>query len=326
MSQLELAAAAKISLGSLRDLEQGRVVLPRAVTVQRLIMLLRLGDNGGLLSRENRNDLRHRNGSDLHVGALGPLTIIRGHRSLRLPRRERAVLALLVLAQGNAVNTESAIDMLCGDNPPVSARAMLHNYISRLRVLMVGPEHSGAWNLISHDTGEYRLRLTADNLDILEFQQVIGLARATADAEPACKRYAEALALWRGQVLADVPLLQNHHSVVMLGAERIRAVLEFAERAKKAGLSSHVLPHLEEMASITPFDEQVHAALITALSACGRRGEALRVYEEIRRRLDEELGVSPAPSSGKLSGKLPRTRSVGIHVRSALELFIGRRA
>jgi DNA-binding SARP family transcriptional activator/DNA-binding XRE family transcriptional regulator len=294
MSQLELVTAAQISLGTLRDLEQGRVALPRTSTAQRLIMVLGLADSGTALSQEKRDTLRYRYGSDLWVEALGPLTMVRGHRSLSLAHRERTLFALLILAQGNAVNTESVIDVLWGESPPVSARTMLHTYISRLRALISGSGHGGAENLISRDSMGYRLRLTAENLDILKFQQVIGRARVTVDAAAACKRYEEALALWRGQVLADVPLLKNHHAVITLGSERMRSVLEFAERATRAGLSGHALPHLEGMAGISPFHEQVHAALMTTLAACGRRGEALRVYEDMRRRLDKELGVPPA--------------------------------
>lgn len=221
--------------------------------------------------------------------------MVRGHQSLSLPYRERTLLALLILAQGNAVNIESAIDTLWGENPPVSARAMLHTYISRLRMLMRSSEETSVESLISHDSAGYRLRLTAEQLDVLKFQHVIGLARTATDAATACNRYTEAFALWRGQVLDDIPLLQNHQSVIALRAELVHAALEFAERAMKAGLSSLSLPYLLEMAGVATFDEQLHAALITALAACGKRGQALQVYEEIRRRLDEELGVSPAP-------------------------------
>jgi DNA-binding SARP family transcriptional activator len=299
MSQLELASTAKISLASLRDLEQGRVALPRTAATQRIIVVLGLADSAEPFTRSDRQEesSEFRSGSDstLWLGALGPLIIVRGDQSISLPRRERTLLALLILAQGNAVTCEYAIDTLWREHPPASARAMLHTYISRLRLLMRSSEDTGAGDLISHDSAGYRLRVTVEQLDVLKFRQVIGLARAATDAATACKWYTEAFALWRGPVLDDVPLLQNHHSVIGLRAERVHTVLEFAERAMKAGLNNLSLPHLLEMARVTPFDEQVHAALIVTLAACGKRGQALRVYEDIRRRLDEELGVPPAP-------------------------------
>lgn len=303
MSQRELATTARISLASLRDLEQGRVARPRDDAAQQLIMVLGLHDCGESLaqvdpqrSQREYNTLESGYDSNVWLGALGPLIIVKDHRSLSPPHRERTLLALLILAQGNAVSSESALDTIWGEKPPVSARAMLHTYISRLRVLMSSSDQAAARNLISHDSGGYRLCLTAEQLDILKFQHVISLARAATDAATACQRYTEAFALWRGQVLDDVPLLQDHQSVIRLRAERASTVLEFADRAKEAGLNSLSLPHLMEVAAGTPFNEQMHAALIVALAACGRRGEALRVYEDIRRRLDEELGVSPAPA------------------------------
>jgi tetratricopeptide (TPR) repeat protein len=147
--------------------------------------------------------------------------------------------------------------------------------------------------LISRDSSGYRLRLTADQLDLLAFRRLVGLAREAGDAMRACQFYERAMCLWRGDPVADVEVLRGHPAAVALANERIAACLEFADRA--AGLARHevVLPHIRALADGNLLDEKLHAALMVALAGSGRQAEALGVYGEMRRRLGEELGMDP---------------------------------
>ena len=72
--------------------------------------------------------------SDLHFRLLGPLEAERGGIALELgPRKQRAVLALLLLEANRVVPTERLIDALWGDAPPETARSALQVYVAGLR-------------------------------------------------------------------------------------------------------------------------------------------------------------------------------------------------
>jgi DNA-binding winged helix-turn-helix (wHTH) protein len=69
---------------------------------------------------------------------LGPLEVERDGRAVLLGgRRERAILAILLLNVGEVVSVERLIDGLWGEARPSSAKHMVHEYVSRLRTALV---------------------------------------------------------------------------------------------------------------------------------------------------------------------------------------------
>ena len=131
---------------------------------------------------------------------------------------------------------------------------------------------------------------------MLEFGRLAGVARQSAsggDEEAACAAYRQALELWRGEPLADVDLLRGHPAVAGLARQRAEAVIEYARAASGAGWHERVLGLLRELADREPLNEQAHAQLMIALAGCGQQAEALAIYRDICRRLDEELAMLP---------------------------------
>ncbi len=61
------------------------------------------------------------------------------------------------------------------------------------------------------------------------------------------------------------------------------------------GLHERVLPHLEAVIQREPLNEQAHAQLMLALAGSGQQAAALQLFEELRHRLDDQLGVRPGP-------------------------------
>jgi DNA-binding SARP family transcriptional activator len=235
----------------------------------------------------------------LWVGVLGPLMIVRDGTEVQgLPAGQRAVLGLLALACGRPVHRDWLIDMLWGDEPPVSAAAIIHTYISRLRSPL-GKLPTGVGRIPASPRSSYRLLVTAGELDLVAFRRSAGEAREAREAGDlieACDAFERALGVWRGEPLADVDLLRRHPSVIALAEERVQVVLEFADAAAGSGRHEQVLPHLRELATRDPLDEASHARLLVALAGTGRQVEALAEYEGLRKRLDEQLGVLPGPA------------------------------
>jgi DNA-binding SARP family transcriptional activator len=78
-----------------------------------------------------------------------------------------------------------------------------------------------------------------------------------------------------------------------------------------------VLPHLEALSRAEPLNERGHAQLMLALALAGRQAAALRAYEDLRQRLDDQLGVRPGPDLARahlrvLRQDLPVGRADGL--------------
>lgn len=230
----------------------------------------------------------------MQLQILGPMQVVRDGVVLPpRPQGQRTVLALLALAEGSPVRQEAAVEALWAGNPPRSAVGVFQTYISRLRPLLT-PEKGGP-SLLTRDSAGYRMRVTAENLDTLAFAQLVRQARNEATAQAACDSYEQALALWRGDPLTDVPALREHPRLTALLEERATAIVHYAELAAANGWHDRVLPHLRKLSSRDTLNERAHATLMVILAGNGRQAEALRVYEDMRKRLDDKLGVLPGP-------------------------------
>jgi SARP family transcriptional regulator, regulator of embCAB operon len=61
-----------------------------------------------------------------------------------------------------------------------------------------------------------------------------------------------------------------------------------------------------ELVALAPYRERGHALLMEILTARGNGAEALRIYEQLRQRLRDDLGATPAPELRELQEKLLR--------------------
>jgi DNA-binding SARP family transcriptional activator/transcriptional regulator with XRE-family HTH domain len=233
----------------------------------------------------------------LLLQVLGPLAAGRDGTPVELgPVRQRALLALLVLHAGAGIRRAAIIDAVWGEDPPASAVTMIQTYVSRVRRLLGADPRAGDGGLIAWDGAGYRLDASQVRLDVAEFGDLAERGRrATAAGSPAgaCDLFERALALWRGEPLADLEVLRGHPAVVRLGRQRAAVVLEYAAAAADAGSPGRAIAHLEQLTGQEPLDERAHARLMVALAATGRQAAALAVYQDLARRLASELGISP---------------------------------
>lgn len=317
LTQEQLADAAGLSIGVIRDLEQRRTARPRAESVRRLAAALRLdGHHAAALARAVPSDPgipAPGPSCALRLGVLGPLTAWRGGAAIPLgPPLQRAVLGLLALHPESGLRRTAIIDALWGDDPPATAAAMIQSYVSRLRQALGGDGMDRP--LVSVTVG-YRLDAEACELDHVAFAELLGQARdasTAADTAKACDAYARALGLWRGEPLADVDALREHPAVTRLSMLRAEAVAGYAETASAAGWHDRVLGDLRELAAREPLNERVHARLMIALAGTGHQAAALDVYSEVRRRLDEHLGIAPGAELADAHARVLRQDIPGV--------------
>ncbi|WP_433416730.1 BTAD domain-containing putative transcriptional regulator [Microtetraspora malaysiensis] len=219
----------------------------------------------------------------MRVGILGPLRVSAGEiKGARL----RALLVRLALDAGRVVTTGRLIDDLWEDDPPENPVAALQSLVSRLRRQVGG--------LVSHPSG---YRLDAE-VDAALFENLAaGGRRALRGGDPlaAADLLREALALWRGEPLADAAGSRFAiAAVTRLEEIRLRALGDRIEADLAAGVPGAALvAELRDLVTEHPLREPYHVLLIRALLAAGRRAEALAAYERVRLLLAEELGVDP---------------------------------
>jgi DNA-binding SARP family transcriptional activator len=142
----------------------------------------------------------------------------------------------------------------------------------------------------------YRLEAAACELDLVSFATLIRRARdveTSGELAVSSQMYAEALELWRGDPLADTEVLRDHPAVVRLNRQRADAVLGYAQVTAAEGLPDRALPQLQELTVREPLNERAHAQLMIALAASAQQAAALGVYDLVRQRLEEQLGVRP---------------------------------
>ena len=206
------------------------------------------------------------------VGEAGPVEV-RG-------RRQRALLAVLLLNAGRVVSTDRLVHELWGERPPATAPASLRNLIAELRKAL-GPEA-----IVRRPPG-YLLDVDADQVDVSAFERLLARARGAAPAER-LELLSEALGLWRGPALADVAYEPFAQREVARLEELRRVALE--ER-----LEAELVPDLEALVSEHPLRERFRSMLMLALYRTGRQADALEVYRQARAALREGLGVDPGP-------------------------------
>ncbi|MFI6298949.1 BTAD domain-containing putative transcriptional regulator [Nonomuraea sp. NPDC050790] len=231
----------------------------------------------------------------LHLGLLGPVRARRGTAELDLGSpKQRLLLAALVLADGRALGRDQLIDVLWAEDPPETARNVLRTYASRLRAVL------GREALVSAGSG---YRLAPVQTDLAEFDRLVEAGRP-----------AEALALWRGEALAGLPGPYASAQRDALEQRRL-AVLERRLAADlEAGLE--VTGELSALVAAHPLRESVRGLLMRALYRGGRQSEAVGVFTEARRLLDEELGVAPSAELADvyqqvITGSLPPSGTAG---------------
>jgi DNA-binding SARP family transcriptional activator len=234
----------------------------------------------------------------LRFGVLGPLKIWHGGEQVLLRGRERAVLGLLALNPNVAIDREIIIEVLWGGAPPGSAISIVQTYISRLRsVFNAVASQKSSGEFLFGGGSSYMLKAQDHQLDLLAFDSLIERGRRAATAgkaDAALDAYGEALGLWRGAPLADIDILQSYAGTLELVRRWTEVVIDHARISIAGGAYERALPFLHAVVARDPFHEPAYAQLLVALAGSGHQAAALRIYADVRRRLDAQLGVSPS--------------------------------
>ncbi|MBV2353689.1 winged helix-turn-helix domain-containing protein [Streptomyces sp. J2-1] len=212
--------------------------------------------------------------------------------------RLRALLCVLALRAGRTVPAGVLVDEVWGDEPPADAAGALQALIGRLRRAL------GA-DAVASDGGGYRLAAGPDDVDLTRFDRLTGEGLAAlADGDPAKAAAVldDALGLWRGPALADLP--DRAAEEVRWETRRLDALRGRHTAALALGRAEETLPELAALCDLHPLDETLQALRLRALRDAGRPARALAAYDEVRRLLADRLGSDPGPELRSLHAEL----------------------
>ncbi|MFI0927000.1 BTAD domain-containing putative transcriptional regulator [Streptomyces sp. NPDC021012] len=238
---------------------------------------------------------------------LGPCRAFRTDDGTEAPlsgARLRALLTALAAAGGRAVGPGALIDQVWADEDPAGDQdrtAALQALVGRLRRAL------GREAVVSEPGGGYRLAAGPDAVDLHRFERLAAegaAALATGHAERAATLLDEALGLWHGPALADLPGRDTDPLAVRVEQRHTQARRDRLAADLALGRATAALAPLAALAAGQPLDEPLQALRIRALRAAGRPAEALAAYEEVRAALADRLGTDPGPELRSLHAEL----------------------
>jgi len=233
----------------------------------------------------------------LRFSVLGPLRARVGDREVLLgPLKQRLVLAMLLCRAGTAVSLDSLTEAVWGQDPPRTARKNLQVYVFGIRRIL---QEAGAEDRLVLRSGGYQLRVCENELDALHLSALARAGREAADrgaVERAAEILGRARRLWDGPPLGELAASESVRAEADRLEVRYTAVCEdWADAALEAGLADEVAEAARDLLERHPLRERLQVARMTALYRSGRRAEALAEYDESRKLLARELGLSPSP-------------------------------
>jgi len=225
---------------------------------------------------------------------LGPFEVVEHDRLLELGgRKQRSLLAVLLLHANEVVSTDRLMDELWAQTPPRTAAKSIQLYVWRLR------KELGEGRIVTRAPG-YMLRVEPSELDLARFEQLLVEARRT-DPNSAAQKVRGALALWRGPPLGDFayePFARGQ--IARLEELRWAALEQRIDADLAGGRHAELVGELEALVVEHPLRERLRGQLMLALYRSGRQAEALDAYRAARAELSEELGLEPSEELKRL--------------------------
>jgi DNA-binding SARP family transcriptional activator len=208
----------------------------------------------------------------------------------------RGLLAVLALAANRVVGVDEIIDALWGDDPPATARTIVHGNVSHLRRVLRAIEGDGGGAEILTTPPGYQFSVDPQRIDVQQARTLMDRA-ARATGERRARLLAEAYALWKGPSLAGVPKSLRAPEV-----EELRWAVHGArvEADLAIGRHSALIAELSPVVEANPLAERTTGQLMRALYYAGRRGDALDLYRRVSRTMLDTVGIVPGPELRRL--------------------------
>jgi DNA-binding SARP family transcriptional activator/tetratricopeptide (TPR) repeat protein len=226
-------------------------------------------------------------------------------------RRERCLLAILLLERDRLVPVDRLCELLWDGDPPDNARRMLHSHVARIRATLDRAGAAGHGVAVVSQRDGYLMRVDADLVDAHQFRSLLDRAAATADLSRRDSLLGEALELWRGPALHHAASNRLRDLLCReLEELRLGAVEESIATGLALGRHRELTPELVRLTASHPSRERLVELYMLALYRAGRTADALDVYAKTRAQRAEELGLDPSERLQRLHEAILRGEPV----------------
>src|SRR5438067_1811627 len=247
--------------------------------------------------------------TQLHLTLLGGFHArLQPGSAIALPtRKSQALLAYLALPPGRAHPRDKLAALLWGGIREDSARASLRQALFAIRKAL------GDTAAVRQDADALALEPGAVDVDAESFERLVH------EGAPAALE--RAAALYHGDLLSGFAVDEAPFEEWLLGErERVRelaleALAKVLAHQRKAGAAEAAMQTALKLLTLDPLQEPVHRALMRLYAEGGRRGAALRQYQQCVGVLARELGIEPEPQTKALYQEILRERP---HHRAAV--------
>ncbi|HVN10930.1 MAG TPA: BTAD domain-containing putative transcriptional regulator, partial [Kineosporiaceae bacterium] len=243
----------------------------------------------------------------IRIRILGRLGASAGDVELDLGgRRQRAVLAVLLIARGEVVTAERLADSVWAGDLPANAAGAVQSYVSHLRRRLEpgGAPRARARVIVSEGNG-YAVRLPPDAVDAWTFERLVRRAAGEGVPHRAEALLIQALELWRGPALGEyTDQAWAEAEIARLSELRAVARERLAAARLDGGEDALLVPELETLVAEEPLREERWRLLVLALYRAHRQGDALAALRRARDHLARELGIDPGPALRTLEAEV----------------------
>jgi WD40 repeat protein/DNA-binding SARP family transcriptional activator len=238
--------------------------------------------------------------------ALGGLTVVSDGGEVSVGgARQRRLVAMLLMHRNQVVSADRLSEAVFAGEPTSAAGTTLRSYVARLRRVVDG---NGSGSVVVTRAPGYMLEVRDGAFDVACFERLVGEGRSRLerdDAVAASSALREALALWRGDAygeFADEDWVRPEAQ--RLGELHLVAYEGLVDAELACGRAAEMIPELETLVAEHPLRESFRGQLMLALYRSGRQVDALRVFQEFRQVLGEELGLDPSPELVELDRRI----------------------
>ncbi|MES1242646.1 MAG: AAA family ATPase, partial [Acidobacteriota bacterium] len=234
-------------------------------------------------------------------------------------QKVRGLLAYLLVGRGTAHGRERLAELFWPDHEPAAARSSLRQALYNLRSAL---GQGDGWQPVVATHQSVAISPGPEVwLDVEAFEH--GLRRGLTDGGPIPHVLDPAVQLYRGDFLSGCPVragaelddwIEEQQERLREGAiQALRTLI--AHHSGRGGPGSTggnrlAIQHAQRLLALDVLSEETHRQLMALYSASGRRGRALSQYEDLRHRLDRELGVEPSEETDALYRAILREERV----------------
>ncbi|WP_432111037.1 AfsR/SARP family transcriptional regulator [Streptomyces sp. YPW6] len=214
------------------------------------------------------------------------------------------VLVTLLLEPHRVLPVFRLVEAAWDENAPATAAHQVRKAVAELRQRIPGGR-----DLIVTEGPGYRALTTPEQVDLSRFTEGLKQAREAAAAGQsthAMTTLREALALWRGPLLAGTGGSVLSAASAALEERRLTAVEQLFDLRLANGESSEIIGELREFIDAHPLRETLRGQLMLALFRSGRQADALEEFAKVRDYLIDELGIGPGDALAELHNAVLR--------------------